>query len=233
LKIIKISDLNIIYYILYVLSILFYFFILLIDASSDWKAKWIIDLKFVSSSKLFLCYGTLGIIIYSIICTITTLKGYDTLNNNDNYFFKFDNFVIYFNELTKTNCILMILYAITFALESFFYILIIERLTPFHIISLPTFYKFLIQIFLAINTIIRNEKLFKNNMVYIILELMAYFFGLIAFSIFLEFIELNFCLCNYNLRRYIVQRSNNEIYNNRNDSILSEEYKKEEDESKN
>ena len=103
----------------------------------------------------------------------------------------------------------------------FFYILIIERLTPFHIISLPTFYKFLIQIVLAINTIIRNEKLFKNNMVYIILELMAYFFGLIAFSIFLEFIELNFCLCNYNLRRYIVQRSNNEIYNNRNDSILS------------
>jgi len=115
----------------------------------------------------------------------------------------------------------------------FFYILIIERLTPFHIISLPTFYKFLIQIVLAINTIIRNKKLFKKNMVYIILEVMAYFFGLIAFSIFLEFIELNFCLCNYNLRRYIVQRSNNEIYNNRNDSILSEEYKKEEDESKN
>ena len=106
--------------ILYVLLILFYFFILLIDAFSDWKAKWIIDLKFISSSKLFLYYGILGFIIYSIICTITTLKGYDTLNNNDIYVFKFDNFVTYFNEFTKTNCILIILYAITFALESFF-----------------------------------------------------------------------------------------------------------------
>ena len=125
----------------------------------------------------------------------------------------------------------MILYAITFALKSLFYLLTIEHLTPFHVISMPTFYLFFVHIVLGINTFINDNMDFKNRMIIILLEILACLFGLIAFSIFLEFIELNFCQCNYNLKRHIVQRSNKETNNNDNDdeSIISEENKKEDD----
>ena len=214
-------------------GILIYFFNLLIDSFSDWKAKRVMDLKFISSSKLFLCYGILGIIIYTIICTITTLIDYKKENNNNQDLFKFDNLKDYYYDLNTTNFILMILYAITFALKSLFYLLTIEHLTPFHVISMPTFYLFFIHIVLGIYTIINEKDKIITNMENIILEIMACLFGLIAFSIFLEFIELNFCECNFNLKRYIVQRSNKEINNNDNDnddeSIISEEDKKGDD----
>ena len=216
-------------------GILIYFFNLLIDSFSDWKAKRVMDLKFISSSKLFLCYGILGIIIYTIICTITTLIDYKKENNNNQDLFKFDNLKDYYYDLNTTNFILMILYALTFALKSFFYLLTIEHLTPFHVISMPTFYLFFIHIVLGIYTIINEKDKIIANMENIILEIMACLFGLIAFSIFLEFIELNFCECNFNLKRNIVQRSNKEINNNNNDndndddSIISEEDKKEDD----
>ena len=214
-------------------GILIYFFNLLIDSFSDWKAKRVMDLKFISSSKLFLCYGILGIIIYTIICTITTLIDYKKENNNNQDLFKFDNLKDYYYDLNTTNFILMILYAITFALKSLFYLLTIEHLTPFHVISMPTFYLFFIHIVLGIYTIINEKDKIITNMENIILEIMACLFGLIAFSIFLEFIELNFCECNFNLKRNIVQRSNKEINNNDNDnddeSIISEEDKKGDD----
>jgi hypothetical protein len=55
-----------------------------------------------------------------------------------------------------------------------------------------------------------------------------------AFSIFLELIELNFCFCNYDLRKNIVQRSiiESKINNEFDDSLMSgEEEKNEEDTS--
>ena len=215
------------YFYIYIFVILFYFFNSLIDTFSDWKAKWVMDLKFISSDKLFLFYGILGLIIYSIICTITTLKDYSTVDNKHNLF-KLDNFVTYFNEFTITNCILMILSAITFVLEYLYYLLVIEYLTPFHVISMPTIYLFFNQLVLGIY-IIKNKDKFKTNVINIILEIMACLFVLIAFSIFLEFIELNFCLCNHNLKRYIVQRSIFDINDdNKDESILSEEDKIEE-----
>ena len=213
------------------MGILIYFSNLLIDSFSDWKAKRVIDLKFISSSKLFLCYGILGIIIYTIVSIITTCFDYNKENDNNQDLFKFDNLVDYYYNLNTTNFFLMILYAITFALKSLFYLLTIEHLTPFHVISMPTFYLFFVHIVLGINTFINDNNDFKNRMIIILLEILACLFGLIAFSIFLEFIELNFCQCNYNLKRHIVQRSNKETNNNDNDdeSIISEENKKEDD----
>ena len=78
----------------------------------------------------------------------------------------------------------MILNAIIGAFKSLFYILIIESLTPYHVISMPTFYLFFIQIALGINVIIKNKSKIKENMVNIILEVMTCLSGLIAFSIF-------------------------------------------------
>ena len=184
---------------------------LLIESFSNWKYKWIINLKFTLSNKLFMYYGIIGFIIYSFICIIATLFDcggglFDLCNLEKDKIKYLENVTIYFDDLTKENCILMIIYAITFVLKSFFYLLTIKHLTPFHVISMPTIYYFIRNIILGIYTFSKNKKLKKDLIIYI-LEVSTNFLAFLAFSIFLEFIELNFCLCNYNLRRNIARRS--------------------------
>ena len=107
----------------------------------------------------------------------------------------FESVIIYFDDLSTKNSILMILYVITFVLKSFFYLLTIKHLTPFHVISMPTIYYFIRNIILGIYTFLKNKKLKKDLIIYI-LQGSSNFLAFLAFSIFLEFIELNFCLCN-------------------------------------
>jgi hypothetical protein len=206
-------------------------FNLLIDSFVNWKLKWLMDLKYISSNKLFMFYGIFGFIINSIISTITTFFDCgDKLNickvetKGKKYF---DSFVAFSENFSKTHIILIILYVITFILKCFFYLLIIKYLTPFHIVSLPTIYYFILHIILGIYTFAKNNETFQGNIVRIILELLTYFFAFLSFFIFLEFIELNFCLCNYNLRKYIAQRSELESNTNNNfdDTMISEEEK--------
>jgi len=211
------------------IGILIGLFNLLIESLSNCKAKWLMDLRFISSNKLLMCYGILGFVIDSIICTITTFvdcgkNNFNLCKKNYNKKIYLENFFSYFNDLSIKNIILMIFYVITFLLKSLFYILTIKYLTPFHIISLPTIYYFLVHMVLGIYTIVKKKEIENVNYA---LELSSSFLAFLAFSIFLEFIELNFCLCNYNLRRYIVRRSiiDSNINNEYEDTIISEEEK--------
>ena len=177
------------------------------------------DSKFISSNKLLMCYGILGFIINSFICTITTfvecgnnlLKLCKETQDGKLYL---DSFVVYFDEFSKENIILIILYVIAFALKSFFYLLTIKYLTPFHIISMPTIYYFFLHIVLGIYTFAFKRDIISNNLLKFILEISTSFLAFLAFSIFLEFIELNFCLFNFNLRKNIEGRSATDSYNN-------------------
>ena len=207
------------------IGILAYIIDLLIESFSNWDAKWLMDSKFISSNKLLMCYGILGFIINSFICTITTfvecgnnlLKLCKETQDGKLYL---DSFVVYFDEFSKENIILIILYVIAFALKSFFYLLTIKYLTPFHIISMPTIYYFFLHIVLGIY---RREEI--RNLLKFILEISTSFLAFLAFSIFLEFIELNFCLFNFDLRKYINRRSISDSNNNYElDSSTASEY---------
>ena len=131
------------------------------------------DLRFISSNKLLICYGILGFIIDSIICTITTFVdcGEDKFNlcknnnNNNNGKIYLENFSLYFKKLSVINIILLIFYVITFVLKSLFYLLTIKHLTPFHIISMPTIYYFLLHMVLGIYTIVKNKKDLRDHLV--------------------------------------------------------------------
>ena len=201
----------------------------LIESFSNWDAKWLMDSKFISPSKLFMCYGILGFIINSFICTIITFV--DCGNNfldlckadKDGKHY-LDNFIVYFGDVSNNKIILIILYSITFTLKSFFYLLTIKHLTPFHIISMPTIYYFFLHIALGIYTIVIEREIIKINLLKFILEISTCFLAFLAFSIFLEFIELNFCLFNFNLRKNIERRSLSDVYNNfeLNSSMISE-----------
>ena len=209
-----INDNNNIYitniYLIPIVIIIILFFLLL-ESFSNWDAKWLMDLKFISLSKLYLLYGILGFIIYSIICIIATFVdcGEQPLElcpvKNDRKYY-FESFIIYFNDFSLNIFILIILNVITYIMKSYFYILTIKKLTPFHVISMPTIYYFYLHIVLLIYSIVKTEELKKNPLIYI-LEISAYFLAFLAFSIFLELIEFNFCLCNYDLRKNITRRS--------------------------
>ena len=202
---------------------------LLIESFSNWKYIWLMNLKFTLSNKLFMYFGILGFIIFSLICIITTFFDCDDsilefckLEKDKKKYF--ENVTIYFDDLSTTNCILMIFYVITFVLKSYFYLMTIKHLSPFHIISLPTIYYTIRNIILGIYTYLKYKKLKKGIIIYI-LQGSSDILAFLAFCIFLEFIELNFCNCNYNLRRNIAERCYT-IDNTSNDSILDEEERK-------
>ena len=211
------------------IGILAYLIDLLIESFSNWDAKWLMDSKFISSNKLLMCYGILGFIINSFISAITTLV---KCGSYFNYFCKagknekyLDSFEVYFDEFSKEKIIIIILHAITFALKCFFYLLTIKHLTPFHIISMPTIYYFFLHIVLGIYSFAIERETIKNNLLKFILEISTSFLAFLAFSIFLEFIELNFCLFNFDLRKYINRRSVRDSNNNYElDSSMTSEY---------
>jgi len=203
------------------IGILIYLINIIIESFSNWDAKWLMDLKFISSNKLLMCYGILGFIINVLICIITTfvncpndLLGLCKAKKEERQYL--DNFVIYFEDLSKQKLIIIILtfYSLTFSLKSFFYLLTIKHLTPFHVISMPTMYYFLLHIVLGIYTFVSDKGRIEDNLFKFILELSTCFLAFLSFSIFLEFIELRFCLCNYNLRKNISRRSANDSYMN-------------------
>ena len=116
---------------------------------------------------------------------------------------------------------------ILFFFNKYFAILIIKFFTPVHlIISFPIYY-IIQKIVLIINTLIRehsffNETNFKFKTEKFILDLTGDIVSIIGFFIYLEIIEINFCKLNYNLRRYIIIRGNNELYD---DSLDNDEYR--------
>ena len=211
------------------LGIIIYLIGLLIESFSNWDAKWLMDSKFISSNKLLMCYGILGFAINCFICTITTFVECENnpldlckaVKDGKRYL---DSFEVYFEDFSKEKIIIIILYAITSALKSFFYLLTIKHLTPFHICSMPTIYYFFLHIALGIYTFAFDGEKIKNNLLKFILEISTCFLAFLAFSIFLEFIELNFCLFNFNLRKNIERRSIRDSYNNYelNSSMTSE-----------
>ena len=201
------------------LGIIIYLIGLLIESFSNWDAKWLMDSKFISSNKLLMCYGILGFAINCFICTITTffecgnnpLDLCKAVKDGKRYL---DSFEVYFEDFSKEKIIIIILYVITYALKYFFYLLTIKHLTPFHICSMPTIYYFFLHIALGIYTFAFDGEKIKNNLLKFILEISTCFLAFLAFSIFLEFIELNFCLFNFNLRKNIERRSIRDSFNN-------------------
>jgi len=190
------------------------------------------DLKYVSEKKLLMIYGLMGAIISSIICIITTyfkcknetpMKDiYDYIckvkYNDTLYFDNFNAFPQTFQDKDRLIIILKtVLGIIFFYFNKYFSILIIKNFTPVHLIfSFPVYY--LIQkIILIVNTEVQEESFFSKNRINYIkykfsLDVSGDIFSSIGFLIYLEIIELNFCKLNYNLRRKISERADDEKY---------------------
>ena len=159
-----------------VLGLIIYIIIITIRAYTYTKIKWFMDLKFISSAKLVIYLGFIGILISSILCIIqTNIKCSPKINfceiNYTNSSSKYlDNFSIYYekisnleiNEITIEICV--ILFGMICKFFAFYYdILIIQYLTPIHYIFYGCIYYSIIKIIALFYNKIKTNHFFNEN----------------------------------------------------------------------
>ena len=135
----------------------------------------------------------------------------------------FDNFKAVHQTLTNKYSLTIILKTIIgvicFYFNKYISMLIIKYFTPIHLIfSAPVLY-FTQKTILPISTLIQEQKFFSiNRRNYIktkfALDIAGDIISSIGFLVYLEIIELNFCGLNYNLKRKIADRADDEKYEN-------------------
>ena len=99
--------------------------------------------------------------------------------------------------------------------------LVINYLTPMHFMFGSLIYVFLTELTQLIMPKKKPDEPYQSKIN--LLNFLAYISSFIGFMIYLEIIELNFCKLNYNLRKYISERSTKDIYeDNSTESIISD-----------
>ena len=218
-------------------AILFPLYVILIILRSYvvTKIKWLIDLKCISASKIFIIYGIMGFSFTFIICIITTFIPCTSFDDKGDYTIYdyfcgvkyknkkyIDNFVAYFSGLNERDdnaiieIIALIFGAICFFLYKFLSLRIIEHLTPVHLIfSFPIFYIFNKIYLLLLNYFKSSPNVWFLNIEYatekLLLDFCSDIISIIGYLIYLEIIELHCCKYDYNIRRNILDRGLQEI----------------------
>lgn len=240
------------YKIIIPIGIIIFLIITYLRAYVSCKIKWIMDLKYISSNKLLIIYGLMGIIICSICCIITTSVPCDDViishkeminicrqnrttfdNNLKNHTYNYyDSYSVYYEKLFtgdkffifKNICLIIIKVIIIFFVK-LFSILIIKYLNPLYFICSSSIYYFFLRLIKIIVHYINKDKIEKK----IYLDFVAEIFSIFGILVYTELIELNFWNLNYNLKKNIIKRSledstPTELINNVNndDSIINE-----------
>ena len=210
-----------------------------IDSYIIISLKKVIDLKYVSITKILIIYGifgTLFTLLFSLIATFISCGKkndeiydiYDYLckvvdKNGDRYF---DNFNVYFQENLWKDLLITIFCYVGLCFYRLFLLKIIQYLSPIHkSFCFPLIFFF--QKILLIYQINDHEpKKYINESFFI--DLSSDFAAIIGFLIYLEIIELNFFDLNKDLRKNIITRGKTEINeiemgNKDDDSSINEE----------
>jgi len=221
------------------ISIIIYLFIISSTSYIYTNLKIYMDLKFISQVKLLILYGIIGFAFTSITCTIETFskcignekeffckiyEPYETsadnnnetnANNktNDRYI---ENIIFFIKDFQRINDrgkkieIVIIFIRVLFNFFSLYFdMLVIKYLTPMHFLFGSLIYLFLTEITQLIKPKNDDESYLPSIT---ILNIIAFVCTFIGFMIYLEIIELNFCKLNYNLRKYINERSIKDTY---------------------
>ena len=179
------------------------------------------DLKFISQRTLLIFYGITGSILCLIVGLIITyspcpnndaFKSYICKINYENTIFYFDNMYSYIESYKNflVRLIVIVIGIVSFFTEKFFNTLIIKFYTPIHVIFSFPIQFFIEKNFLLIFTaIFFVEKLFKTKeqLKKFLLDTSGDIASILGFLIYLEIIELNFCGLNFNLKKNIISRS--------------------------
>ena len=216
---------------------IFYLLLILIRSYVNTQLKILMDLKFVSHRTLLMSYGLTGFIMCSLAGVFTSLvpcfdfiNNYVCIINYDNKMY-YDHILNYYESWKNilVRLIVIVLGMITFFLHKFFYTLIIKRYTPIHVIFSFPIQFFIEKTFLLIFTAIFfiNHLFAKENQLKkFLLDESGDIASIIGFLIYLEMIELNFWGFNYNLKKNIINRGEDDyrISLNQNDTLRDERF---------
>ena len=206
------------YWWLFPISFVIFFFIMSMNSYIFINIKQIIDLNYISITKILIIYGIFGSILSSLFSSISTfiscgeknddiydIWDYQCLvvdNNNDRFI---DSYYVYFNQEVWKDLLFTLIRGLSLFLHRFFFWKYIQNLNPiFKIFSYPLIYA--LEKIIVIYKIADNEKVKYSNLRYF-LDFFSDITAFIGFLIYLEIIELNFCNMNKNIRQNIVKRS--------------------------
>ena len=217
---------------LWTLGLIIYSILIFLRSYINTKIKWLIDLKYISSIKIFILFNIIGFIFCTLISILVSFLPCDKFDEGDDFYtFKdyfctvhyenqkyLDNFIIYFKGLYSNSdnyleIISLILGVIFFCFYKFFCLKVIEFLSPVYLIfSFPIYYVFNKIYLLFLNYFKSGEWILKMRFSWpkLILDFSSDFFAIIGYLIYLEIIELHFCKFDYNIRRNINDRGDAE-----------------------
>ena len=222
------------YKFLYFIGIISYLIIITIRSYTVVKMKIFMDLRYISPTKLLIINGVIGILINIIIMLIFSYNKCATIddidihlcnivednsNRSESYL---ENIFIYFKILNNGEYYDIIIEVFTSLIGSlvysfyiYFYILILNYLSTVHMIFYSFIYSFCVQViytFISLITDIYPTKQ-KFNVIIFIFTIIADIFAGFGICVYCEIFELNFCNFNYNLRRNIIERGEEDINN--------------------
>ena len=179
------------------------------------EIKVLMEYKYISPIKLLIIYGIIGVIITTIIGTISTFIECNNINSfleickilDTNKVAYLENFKIWSIDIYKNNIIFELFFLLIGIIMNFlyrlFYILIIKNLNTIHIIFSNLIYTSLL-IWIGAAKIFNEDNTQKNFPVFKVIVNLIVIFGIL---LYLEMIELNFCNLNYNIKKAIIDRS--------------------------
>ena len=189
--------------------------------------KYYLESKIISITGYLLIYGIFGLIFSSLcatLCsyipcgddnTISELFKNFCLYKDDKGNYYFDNYTIYFEELSSKDfalriILLVIMYTLIYI--SFYYVYAIYKvLNPIYHFFVFRLNELIFTFLSLINYLINKEGLTGLDFALIIFDIFLLVFYLLGSMVYLEFIELNFCDLNTYTRRSIKGRSNDDI----------------------
>ena len=203
--------------------VILYFLIILARSYVNTQIKVFMDLKFITHRTLLMSYGLTGAslcFIAGIIMSFVPCSDNKAIEAfvckvkyNDNIYYDEIHSYIESSKNMSARLIIIVLGIISFFCNKFFYTLIIKNYTPIHVIFSFPMQFFIEKTFLLIFTaIFFRSHLFseENQLEKFLLDISGDIASIIGFLIYLEIIELNFCKLNYNLKKNIISRGEND-----------------------
>ena len=221
---------------LYFVGISSYLLIIILRAYCVSVIKLFIDIRYISPNKILIFYGAIGIVInvaimllfsYNKCATVNDIDIHlcnvveDNLNREEAYF---ENIFIYFQTLKDSinvgrsyeviiEVVISFFGSIAQFCNVYFYFLVIKYLTTIHIIFQSFTYSFSVRVLTILIQLINNTYFNQSdfNISEFFIALISDGYAGVSIFVYLELIELNFCNLNYNLRRHIMTRSEEEL----------------------
>ena len=196
---------------------LFYFLLITARSYVNTEIKTFLDIKYISQRILLISYGIAGALLCFFTSIFTSsvscpevLKGYVCKKEHDGKFY-YDEINNYFESGKNflVRLIIIFLGMITFFSYIYYYTLIIKFYTPVHVIFAFPIRFFTEKTFLLIfSAIFFRAQLFqeKNQWKKFLLDETGDIAAITGFLLYLEMIELHFCNLDFNIKRKIIKR---------------------------